>query len=446
LREELDAEPEAASRELFDRLSQPTQSSVLAAGVSRVTDPEGDGSPSLVVLPFVDVSTMPDPLRFATGLTDDLTGALTRIASLRVISRNTAYLYRRRRAGARQIAAELGVRYVLEGSVQRAGSSVRVNVRLVDAASDIQLWSERFDRNLEGVLLVQNDITEKVASVLRLEVLRAETRRLRTEPPPSLSAWTCAIAGWGELWTQQNTTASADRARQFVERALELDASNALAWAAQARVHFIDGIYPTAAARRAGYDPRKNFAQALAAAQQAVALDPSSAEAQVELSFALRTHCRYEESRLASEAAIRLNPSYEEAYLAQGLTIKAIGRPREAIDIIERSFAVAPVVPTEGRRMYFAAWAHLLAGQLDRALGYACRSRHADPTFGGPAWVRACVHGYRGEKDLAAQALGDLRELHREIATIESFVQQYRHVSGNDYAVEGLLRAGMSMR
>jgi TolB-like protein len=151
---------------------------------------------SIVVLPFVNLSSDPEQEYFADAITDDLTTDLSRIPRMFVISRNTAFIYKNRPTGAKQIGCELGVRYVLEGSVRRSGNQLRVNAQLIDAATDAHLWPERFDNNASGPFALQNDITSRIAIALDFELVDIESTRPTAHPPPPSSA-PCGRPGCG---------------------------------------------------------------------------------------------------------------------------------------------------------------------------------------------------------------------------------------------------------
>ena len=145
--------------------------------------PGPDDRPSVVVLPFNDYSDDWDPHHLADGLTNDLISDLSRVAGLLVIARSTSYTYKDRSVRVRHVAEQLGVRYLLEGSIQRSGGRIRVDVKFIDGRTESLIWSDRFDRDLDDVFLLQNEVTARIAAALRLELLQAESRRMRTSPP-----------------------------------------------------------------------------------------------------------------------------------------------------------------------------------------------------------------------------------------------------------------------
>lgn len=452
LKRELDAEPEAESRSVVRAI----RDSRGEAKSDRWNDRfdamfEANDRPSIVVLPFTDYSDDRDPHRFADGLTDDLIGDLSRIGGLLVIARATSFAYKNRSLDVRLIARRLGVRYVVEGSVRRDGNRVRVNIQFVDGRSGARLWSDRFDRDIESLFLVQNEITSRIAAALRLEILQSECRRIRLSPPENPTAWSYAMQGWAELWTRTMSRDSFVAATRMIHRALELDPEQGLAWTAKARLNYVSALYPVewSDAGKPADAPGNRvefYGRALDAARKAVDIDPTSAEAHAELASALKANRKYEQAVLASETALRLNPNYEEAYTNLATLKKDMGAPAEGVELLDRSLLIAPHLPTDGRRHYFKAWAYLVAEQHDEALSYANRGMVLDGDASGPHWVRACVFGWRGEKDAAAEALARLEAVDPELSNLKQFAIQYRHVFNNEHALEGLARAGMRER
>ena len=437
---ELATEPEAETYRLVQVITQSrTEAALKPEAATREAAPDEDVA--IVVLPFADYSDDRDPNSLADGLTDDLITDLSRIRGLRVISRNTAFTYRNRVASLRVIASRLGVRYAVEGSIRRAGKQVRVNARLVDGRTESQVWSDRFDRNIENVFMLQNEITGRVSAALRLELLRAESDRMRKGPPANLTAWGHAIRGWAILWTRPIRRDSTMRAKVLFEKALDIDPSLALAWTGMARIHFIAGFYPIGIGERV-----ESFARAVKAAEAAVALDPRSAEAYAELGAALKTRLRYDEALAASDTALDLNPNYEEAIIHRAMLMQATGRLDEAMALFDRSLRIAPHLPTDGRRAFFMAQTQLIANREREALALADKGVVFDPEFPGPRWVRASVFGLQGRKRLAATALDELLSRDRDLDTVEKVARQYRHIANMDQALDGLLRAGMRER
>ena len=271
---------------------------------------------SIVVLPFANLSNDPDQQYFADGITEDLTTDLSRIADMFVISRNTAFTYKDKPVNAKQIGRELGVRYVLEGSVQRSGNQVRVNAQLIDAETDAHLWAERFDRDIGDLFALQNEITGRIAVALNLELIGAEAGR-PTEHPDALDY---IFRGRAALAKPQSRDNYAE-AISLYERALALDpgsveAQSLLASALAGRV--LEGMTNSRAA---------DIERAEGLVEQALAASPRSPLAHYARGQVLRAQGRYEEAIPEYETAIASNRNWVAAISALGrMQVRTPGR------------------------------------------------------------------------------------------------------------------------
>ena len=231
--------------------------------------------PSIVVLPFANMSGDPEQDYFSDGLTEDIITDLSRSRTLFVIARNSSFTYKGRAVDVRQVARELGVRYVLEGSVRRSGDRVRVTAELIEAETASHVWADRLDRDLADVFVLQDEITSEVIEAVEPAVREAERERSSSRPPESLRAWESYHRG---LWHLASLgVANNEKARSFFQRAIELDPKFAAAHAGLATTIMAEGvIYLTR-------DLREALADALTIAQRAVALDPADANAHTTL-------------------------------------------------------------------------------------------------------------------------------------------------------------------
>jgi adenylate cyclase len=216
------------------RSSSTPPAAVAAAGTTSIAQPFLAPRLSIVVLPFVNLSNDPEQQYFADGITEDLTTDLSRLADMLVISRNTAFTYRNKPVDTKQIGRELGVRYVLEGSVRRSGNQVRVNAQLIDAETDTHLWAERFDGDTSDLFALQNDITSRIAVALNVEVLAAEVARATENNPDALDY---ALQGRAALAQPPGLDSYGEAINSF-EHALALDPQSVQAkgWLANALV------------------------------------------------------------------------------------------------------------------------------------------------------------------------------------------------------------------
>jgi adenylate cyclase len=255
---------------------------------------------SVVVLPFLNLSSDPEQQYFADGITEDLTTDLSRIAGMFVISRNTAFTYRNKHIDTRRIGRELAVRYVLEGSVRRSGNRVRVNAQLIDPTTDAHLWTERFDRDTADLFFLQDEITRRIAVALNLELVRAEAARPTRHP----DALDYLFRGRAVLYGGPHSRERYAEVIALCEHALALDpqftdAQSFLAIVLAARV--LDNLTDTAAA---------DLVRAESLAGQALAASPRSSLAHYARAQVLRARCRYAEAIPEYEAVLWANPNY----------------------------------------------------------------------------------------------------------------------------------------
>jgi len=321
--------------------------------VAPVTLPEADAPPavspisngdaasrprlSLVVLPFANLGEDRQQQYFADGITEDLTTDLSRIEDMFVISRNTAFTYRNRAVDTKQIGRELGVRYVLEGSVQRSGSHVRVNTQLIDADADAQLWAERFDRDLSDLLELQDEITTAIAGAIEPELLQFERNRVASQPQHSQDAYEFYQRG---LWYYYRyVKEDSIEAQAYFRRALAIDPNYPQATAALAMALCYAAFLGWAE------DAERNYVEAYELAERAVSLDDRYPAARFALGAACMWMRRSDRAIAEFQEAINLNPSYAAAHVLLGQMYLYRGRAEEAITLTERGIRLSPRDP-----------------------------------------------------------------------------------------------------
>jgi adenylate cyclase len=355
---------------------------------------------SIVVLPFTNLSSDPEQEYFADGITEDLTTDLSRLAGMLVISRNTAFTYRDKSLDTKQIGSELGVRYVLEGSVRRLGSHIRINAQLIDAESDTHLWAERFNGDTSDLFSLQDEITSRIAATLSIELVRAEAAR-PAQHPDALDYILRGRAAFSKSASPETYI----EAITLYEQALRLEprsfeAQTLLARTLASRV--LDQMTDSAAA---------DIERAEGLIAQALAGAISSPLAHFAKGHVLRAKRRPEEAVLEYEMAIALNPNWVFAYVALGACKILTGEMDEAIRLSEKGIRLSPRDPNIGAMYAQIGRAHLLQSRIEQAVLWLEKARSANPVHPAFRANLASAYALNGQRKLAAAELAEARRL-----------------------------------
>ncbi len=393
--------------------------------------------PSLAVLPFANMSGDAEQEYFADGMVEDIITALSRFRQLFVIARNSTFTYKGRAVDVRQVARELGVRYVLEGSVRKAGHRVRITGQLIDAATGAHLWAERFDGNLEDVFDLQDRITEGLVGAIEPQIRKAEIERARRKRPENLDAYDLYLRAVPHAYAMRPEDNSA--ALELLHQAIALDRSfaPALATAAWCYEQRLTRGWPTARD-----DDASNAVQL---ARRAIATDTDDAAAIAAAGFVLVMVGRDFESGLAGvRRAAALNPNNANVCIFAGWANNFGGDLDEALVHFDRAQRVSPSDPGAFFFVTGAAMAHLLCGRHAQASELASQSAALYPNWDCTYWVLASACAALGRLDAAREAIGKLLSLSpgmtlAQLARTTPFADPARL----RLLQEGLLRAGL---
>jgi TolB-like protein/DNA-binding winged helix-turn-helix (wHTH) protein/Flp pilus assembly protein TadD len=358
---------------------------------------------SIVVLPFTNISDDKNQQYFADGITEDLTTDLSRIRDSLVISRNTAFTYKDKPVSAKQIGQELGVRYVLEGSVQRSGNQVRVNAQLIDAETAAHVWAERFERDIGDLFALQNDITSRIAIALNLALLGAEGART-TGNPDAQDYILRGRAAQSKPPTRDNYTETIG----LFERALALDPRSVEAQSDLAITlanRMLDLMTDTAAADKA---------RAEALVEQALATSPSSPIAHFAKGQLLRAQNRYPEAIPEFETALASNRNWVSAIANLGQCKFYAGFLSEMIPAQEQAIRLSPRDPYIGNFYARIGLAHLLQSQTEEAILWLEKARSANPALRYVRVYLASAYALKGDSERATAELAEARRLQPE--------------------------------
>ena len=307
--------------------------------------------PSIAVLPLVNMSGDPEQEFFADGLTEDIITELSRFRDLLVISRNSTFVHKGKAVKVQEVAREFGVEYVLEGSVRKAGGRIRVTVQLIDAETDRHIWAERYDRELEDIFAIQDEMTRAIVATLPGRVEAATHDRAKRKPTDNMAAYECVLTA--KVLHHRSIREDNAEAQRLLERALVLDANYAHAHAWKACVLGQSWIYGWCA------DSETALQQVVAELEIALALDDNDSDVHRILAAVNLTRDDHNKAAYHQERALALNPNYDLVVVQQGELLTWLGRPEEGIDWIKKAMRLNPYHPERfwnhlGRACYCA--------------------------------------------------------------------------------------------
>ncbi|RWF74441.1 MAG: adenylate/guanylate cyclase domain-containing protein [Mesorhizobium sp.] len=388
--------------------------------------------PSIVVLPFNNMSGDPEQEFFADGLTEDIITELSRHHELFVISRNSSFVYKNRAVNVREVAEKLDVQYLVEGSVRKIGDRVRVTVQLIDTANDAHIWADKYDRKLDDIFAIQDEVTAAIAATLPGRVEAAQRDQLARAKPANMAAYECVLAA--KVLHHRSTIADNERAQTLIGRAVALDPdyAHAHAWRAcilgQAWVHNWceerDGVWN----------------DIMAALDRALALDDNDADVHRILAAVNVNNNELTTARYHQERALALNPNYDLVVVQQGELLTWLGRPEEGIEWIRKAMQLNPHHPE--RFWSHLGKAHFAARQYGDAIEAFMHLSTMDSVQ--HAFAAAC-YGWLGDEIAAAAHLGKIRTLDPQF-DLDSFIATLHFAQESDvqHVREGLLKAGIA--
>ncbi len=387
--------------------------------------------PSIVVLPFVNMSGEADQDFFADGLTEDILTELSRFRELFVISRNSSFKYKGQSVNVQQVARELGVQYVAEGSVRKIGNRVRVTVQLIDAETDRHVWAERYDRQLEDIFAIQDEVTSAIVSTLPGRVEAATRDRSAHKPTANMAAYECVLAG--KTLHHRSTRADNAEAIRMLDRAIALDPNFGHAHAWRACVLGQAWTYGWVADRDATWD------EVMAELQTSLALDDNDSDVHRILAAVNVARDDLDKAIYHEERALSLNPNDDLIVVQQGEILTWLGQPEEGIDWIKKAMRLNPYHPE--RFWHHLARAYFVARRYAEAID-ACK-RIAALDHQHHALLAAC-HAYLGNETAARLHAGETVRLQPDfrIGTYETALH-YRNETDRAHHREGMLKAGL---
>jgi len=395
--------------------------------------------PSIAVLPFTNMSGDPEQDYFADRMVDDIITALSRFKALFVIARNSSFTYKGRAVDVKQVGRELGVRYVLEGSVRKAANRVRITGQLVDTATGAHLWADRFDGGLGDIFDLQDQVTESVVGAIAPAVEKAEIERAKRKPTDSLDAYAIYLRGLARLYQFAGRQAN-DEALRLFNSAIGLDPDFAAAYGRAAFCYII--------AKTNGWfsDTANEIAEVTRLAQRAVELGKDDAIALADSGYALAYVVRDLEAGAALiDRALVLNSNSAEAWNWGGWVKNFLGEPETAIERFARALRLSPLGPRVTAMRGGTASAHFFLGRHDEAASWAAMALQDNPDFQPGLRVAAASNAMAGRPEQAYKAMARLRQLNPtlRICNLKDVRGPYRRADDLSRLEEGLRQAGL---
>jgi TolB-like protein/cytochrome c-type biogenesis protein CcmH/NrfG len=391
--------------------------------------------PAIAVLPFTNMSGEPEQEYFSDGISEDIITALSKLRWFLVIARNSSFIYKGKAVHLKQVADELGVRYVVEGSVRKEGDRVRITAQLNDVVTGSHIWAERYDRELADVFAVQDEITEAIVSAIEPQLYAAENFRAQRKPPDSMDAWDLVMRALSHYWriTRQDSVV----AEALLEKAIAIDPNYgqalgmlATSYMFSAHMGWVEMVKAIEIAKRSAH-----------AALQADSEDPWAHNA---LAHVYLFTSRYDDSIAEFELALRLNPNFAMAQAYYGLSLSYSGRWQEADEAARRALRLSPRDPFSAVYMGIASYAQFLGRNYEEAMRLAREAVRQRSDFVGAHRVLTAAAGMAGQTDVAKAALKDLQRAQPNISLAWIAANMpIRHDTDREQYLDGFRRAGL---
>jgi TolB-like protein/Tfp pilus assembly protein PilF len=401
---------------------------------SRIALPLPD-RPAIAVLPFINMSGDSEQEYFSDGISEDIITALSKLRWFFVIARNSSFIYKGKAIHLKQIAEELGIGYVVEGSVRKGGDHVRITVQLNDVTTGSHIWAERYDRDLADVFAVQDEITEAIVAAIEPQVYAAENFRAKRKPPDSMDAWDLVMRALSHYWRvtrQDNVVAQA-----LLEKATAIDPSYGQAHGVLATSH-------TFSAHMGWEDMATATPTAERAALAAILADSEDPWAHHALGCVYLFTRRFDDSLAEFELALRLNPNFSLAQGYYGLALSYCGRWEEANAAARRALRLSPRDPFSAVYYGIASYAQYVGHNYEAAMGLAREGIRQRADFVGAHRVLTAAAGMAGQDDVAKAALRELRRTQPNIS-LDWIAKQMpiKHDTEREHYLAGFRRAGL---
>jgi TolB-like protein len=391
--------------------------------------------PTIAVLPFINMSGDPEQEYFSDGISEDIITALSKLRWFFVVARNSSFVYKGKSVPMRQIAEDLGVRYVIEGSVRKSGDRVRISAQLNDGTTGSHIWAERYDRGLADVFVVQDEITEAIVAAIEPQLYAAENFHAQRKAPDSLDAWDLVMRALSHFWRvtrQDNVVAQA-----LLEKAISIDSSYGQALGVLATSYMF--------CTHMGWAEPADLATAERAAVAAIHADSEDPWAHQALGGVRLMARRYDDSLAELELALRLNPNFAMAHGYYGLSLSYSGRWQEGDAAARRAISLSPRDPFLGVYYGVAAYAQFIGRNYEEAIRLAREGIRQRSDFVGAHRVLTAAAGMAGDKELAQSALAELKRAQPNVSLAWiADNMPIRHEAERAHYLDGFRQAGLA--
>jgi adenylate cyclase len=390
--------------------------------------------PSIAVLPFVNIGGDPEQEYFSDGITEEIIAALGSVPKLFVIARNSTFTYKGKPVKVQQVAEELGVRYVLEGSVRKSGDKVRITSQLIDALNGHHLWAKRYDRNLKDIFAVQDEITKKIITAMQVKLTEGEKVRSAAKGTNNLEAYLKYLQS-NDLISKVNPDSNA-LGMQLAEEAVALDPEYAMAYGTLARAHWSSVWLGTSKS------PKQSIGNAVKLLQKAIALDDTYAEAHSYLGFLYSMTRQHDKALVQGEEGVNLSPNSAECHYRLGKILNFAGRWEKSIPEYERALRLNPIPPN--MYLFSLGFSYGMMGQYDKAITWCEKAIRKEPTSMFARLFMTAVYSLSGRDEEARAEAAEVLRIQPKF-TLAKFEKRLKYKKKSDVEkfIGALRKAGM---
>jgi len=423
----------AGSVAIWKSSRPPTSPPIETASVEKMAYPLPD-KPSIAVLPFSNLSGDPEQEYFSDGLTDEIISALSKIPKLFVIARNSTFTYKGKPVKVQQVSEELGVRYVLEGSVRKSGDKIRITAQLIDALNGQHLWAERYDRNLDDIFAVQDEITKEIISAMQVKLTEGEQARAAAKGTDNLDAYLKCLQA-KEYLLKLNPESNA-LGKQLAEEAIALDPEYPMAYRALSAAHMMDVWF------RSSKSPKDSMAKAMELVKKAIALDDTYAEAHGNLAFLYSMTKQYDKGIAQAEKAVALNPNSAQSHYRLGKALAFASRWQESIPEYKKAVRLNPIPPN--MYLWSLGLSYAMTGKLEEAITWCEKAIRQEPNSLLAHLTMAELYALAGRDEEARVEAAEVLRINPKFS-VEEYEKRdsYKKKEDNELFIGAMRKAGL---